>query len=281
MKYLILLLFTIQFLACSKNNSKPDDAVARVNDKYLSFEDLHNVIPPNLSKEDSVVFVENYITRWIKKELIIKQAQLNLTEEDEIEQQVEEYRNTLYIYKYQQNFIIQRLDSIVNDAELKDYYKQYSKEFILDKNLVKSIFVKINKTTPNLLKVKNYLYSKKDENIIMLEELCKESNAEYSYDENWNYFESIISKTPLKIDDEKSFITTNKIVETQDSLYKYFLKITDYKLKGDTIPLDMIKSDIKNLVLNKRKLNLIKDMEKSIYESALNKGEFEIIKNKK
>ncbi len=77
-----------------------------------------------ISDADSAVFVQNYINKWAKKELMFQKAEDNITTElkNEIEKQLEETRINLVIYEYQRQMMLQKMDTVISDEELENYY---------------------------------------------------------------------------------------------------------------------------------------------------------------
>ena len=59
-------------------------------------------------------------------------------------------------------------------------------------------------------------------------------------------------------------------------MYIYFLRIFDHKLPGQIKPLEFVKDEIENIIVNKRKVALAKELEDQIYERAERNKEFEI-----
>ena len=63
---------------------------------------------------------------------------------------------------------------------------------------------------------------------------------------------------------------------TLDSLYTYFVKVNDCKKAGEKAPYEYVTEDIAKIVLNKRKLKLIKSTYEKIYQESLRTNDFEI-----
>ncbi|MCK7537659.1 MAG: hypothetical protein MZV63_45250 [Marinilabiliales bacterium] len=100
-------------------------AVAKAGDRVLYFDQIPlTLVTPGMSKDDSTSAVQTYVRRWSRKELMALRAEENLTSEykDEVTRQLDEMRNNLLIYQYQQQMIIQKMDTVVTESELQDYY---------------------------------------------------------------------------------------------------------------------------------------------------------------
>jgi len=278
MKYLIyLMLITVFFLGCKKekdtSNKKP---IAKIHEKNLYLSDVENIIPDNKSKEDSTMIAENYIRNWIKKQLLLKKAENNLSEENkDIQKQIEEYRSSLLIYRYQQQLINQKLDTTISEGEIQKYYENNTSNFTLDKNLVKVLYVELPKNSPNISSVKSWMKSEKEEDISKLKDYCYQYAKKYDdFDNEWIEFEQLIKKIPIEINNPQRFLKYNKNLEEKDSLFHYFVKFNDYKLKGSPAPVSYVQDKIKSVILNKRKHKLLEKLEKDLYNEALNRNEF-------
>ena len=278
MKYLIYLtLISVFFLGCKEekdtSNKKP---IAKIHEKNLYLSDVEDIIPDNKSEEDSTMIAESYIRNWIKKQLLLKKAENNLSEKNkDIQKQIEEYRSSLLIYRYQQQLIKQKLDTTVSEEEIQKYYDNHTSNFTLDRNLIKVLYVELPQNSPNISSVKSWMKSENEEDISKLKDYCYQYAKKYDdFDNEWIEFERLITKIPIEINNPQRFLKYNKNLEEKDSLLHYFVKINDYKLKGTSAPVSYVKDKIKSVILNKRKHKLLEKLEKDLYNEALNRNEF-------
>ena len=58
-----------------------------------------------------------------------------------------------------------------------------------------------------------------------------------------------------------------------------FLRIFEYKVIGEIAPLEFIKEQVADVIINKRKIALKKELERKIYEEAEQTNAFEIYSN--
>ncbi len=276
--YLIFLFLIINIIACNKKHSG-DKVLAKVYDKYLYLEDIRTLVPAGTNAKDSAIKVNNYIDLWAKKQLLIIAAQENLTEEQQdFERKVEDYRSSLLIYMYKQKIIEQKLDTIVTNKDIETYYNTHQPEFKLTSNAVKCLYVKVLKSLPEVPKVKLWYRSSSKSDSLELEKFGKKYATKYSYFNNdWVSFGDILKEFHSNVQDQKEFLLSRTTIEAQDNEYYYFVNIKAYKLKGELTPLVFVKENIRSIILNKRKVMLIEELEKNIYQNALNKNKLEII----
>jgi len=264
----------------ASNNGKlaNDQPLARVYDKYLYSSQIKNIFPYGLSPQDSLYIVKDHIDKWVRKQLLLYQAEQNLSEEDKnVEQQIEDYKTSLLIYKYEENFINQKLDTIITNDEIAEYYNNYSPNFILNNNLFKGIYIQVPRTSPEIYKIRRWYRSNDPEDLKNLESYCYNYATKYDYyEETWVFFDEILENMPKLYFRPENLLRYRKNFEIKDSTYYHFLKISDYRLASAVAPMEFIKNDIKSILLNKRKIQLIQELESNVYNDALNRDNFNI-----
>src|SRR6056297_1524620 len=245
----LLLFISVLILSCNQNNDTNKQPIAKIHDNYLYLSDIREIIPNNKTEEDSLLIAKNYINNWIKKQLLLKKAELNLPEGmKNVEKEIEDYRSSLLIYRYQQQLIDQKLDTVVDESEMRNYYEENKSNFILDQVLVKATYIKLPINSPNIDNVKKWYKSDDEEHFSRLEDYC------YQYAEIFDNFNG--DWVPLN--------RINNIIPK---------KIKNYRLKGTEAPFNFVEDKMNSLILNKRKHQLLEKLEKDIYNEALNHKE--------
>lgn len=118
--------------------------LAEVENKKLYLHDVSPIFTPNMTSEDSLKILRSYVDQWVKKQLKIKEAERMLEEsQKDIDQMVQEYRNSLLTHKVDQFYVDKNIDTLFTDTQIADYYNQNKADFILDKTLVKARIVRI------------------------------------------------------------------------------------------------------------------------------------------
>ena len=276
---------TVFLMSCNNlpvdfKKDKNKNAIARVYDKYLYSHDIKDLVPKDATPQDSSMIVKSFVDDWIKQNIVLHQAESNLLEEHKnVERQLQEYRNSLITFAYEQELVRQRLDTTVTEQEIEQYYNDNKQNFLLKSNIVKATFIKAAKKTPKIDKLKTWFNSSKEKDRQLLEEFCFQYAIDYSLNDNdWMQFDDLLKRVPIKTYDKEEFLRNNRNIETADSVNIYLIKITDFKTNESVSPLDFVKDNIKNLIINKRKLALIEQMQKSAFDQALKNNDFEIYK---
>ncbi|WP_439183700.1 hypothetical protein [Carboxylicivirga taeanensis] len=258
--------------ACTHSgDSISDEPLVRINETILTKGMVYQAIPDGLSKEDSVIFAQDYINRWIRSELMISKADLNLTpEEKNVDQLLEEYRRSLLIHQYQQKLLEQKYSPLITGSEIKEYYTEMVDNFKLSRPIIKGVFVIVPQSAPNINVLKELYRSDDSEDLIKLEAYCFQNAKKYEvFLDHWLVIDDINKWLPEPIDRPERFIKNNTYYHTTDSLYQYYLSIKEYKLSNEVAPVEFVESKIKAILLNKKRLEFIKQLETDLYDEAL------------
>jgi hypothetical protein len=280
-KIIIVIISFLVFEGCDSilQHQSGNDVVAMVGNKKLRKSQIEMITPPNISKVDSISFVQNYIEKWIKNQLLLEKAEINLDNkiQKNIELMIDNYRTSLLLFQYQQMIIQQKLDTIVEDEQIIEYYNYNAVNFKLDSSVVKAIYIQLPKSLHSKNIVRQLIRSNKEDDIITLEDYCYQNAHNFNMGEDWEYFGSLLQKVPKRIKNRDRFLKNNRYIEATDSLYKYYVAILDYKLTNDTTPVVFVKDKIYDIIINHRKVKLIKDLENNIYNDAVDKKKFTIL----
>jgi len=276
---LILLLISL-FAGCKNNNNKMSRTkVAEVGSTVLYYDELPRLIQRGVNEPDSASIVQNYVNKWAKRQLLMQKAEENLSPElkSEIENQVEETRANLVIYQYQRQMMLQRMDTLITDAELENYYNTNENSFTLGSNIVKALFIKLAFDTPELNRIKTLARSNDQNDLQQLEKFCFQFAEKFDdFNENWVTMDRLSVELQQEIENEENFLKKNTFFETSDSVSVYLISIRDYRLRASVAPFEYVKNDIKRIILNTRRFEFIQSLENGIYNEALKDESFKI-----
>ncbi len=275
----ILILSLVVLTSCSALFKKhTEKAVARVYDEYLYESDLQGIVPKGTPAKDSLTLTRSYIDSWIRQKLMVHQAELNLAPEQmDFSKQMEDYRNSLIIYAYENELVKQKLDTIVPDEEISSYYDANQKNFLLKDNIVQLQYVKLPLKYKNTGRFRKLLLSDNPDDRSLLADLCEKDASDYYLDDqNWILFNDFLKQIPIRTYNQEEFLKNHREVEYQDSMYIYLVRFKDFRIKDNVSPLEMEKTEIHDIILNKRKMELIGRMQEDIYKNAGKKNDFDI-----
>lgn len=252
--------------------------VARVYNQYLYDSELRKNIPAGLKDTDSANAASKYIKSWIERQLLVHNAEQNLGDKKEtIQKRLEEYKKDLLIYTYQSRLVSQKLDTVVNETEITEYYKDNKENFRLKDDIVRLIYVKLDAEAPNINQVRTYMNNWNAENLINLEEYCIQfASNSYLEPNNWLYVDDLLKEVPLRVESRRNLVKNRRLIELEEDGYIYLLKIIDGLEKGEMSPLTFERENIKNMILNKRKVKFLNELKEDFYQSAEQQNNFEI-----
>jgi hypothetical protein len=274
----LLLLSTGCIKSLKDDNSK---LLAKVQNNYLFASEIENIIPDNISPRDSITFVRSFVKDWVKTNVLLHQAQQNLTESQlDFGKQLEDYRNSLIIYRYETKLINQNLDTVVTDNDIEEYYNSHLSNFELKENITRAVYVIIENDSATEMQY-DYIFSLNDSLLFDSLQYYSPLTSITSYLDTtkWVSFISIQQVIPVETYNRELFLKNNRFIKINATHFVYFLKFIDYKIKDDISPLDFKRNDIYNIIISRRKIKLAKEVRNNIYELALKNNEFEIYYN--
>lgn len=278
----LALLTGIGLTGCKHKNKPGNVPLARVGDKYLYVNDFKEIIPKGVSSHDSLLFYQSYINKWVHTQLLLRQAEKNLPEEKlNFKKRLEEYRNSLIIYQYETEYVIQNMDTVVTGKQIDSYYKSHLKDFQLKENIVKTIYAIIDRKredSPQLEKVFWRMFHLPDSILLdSLENYAPVMAEFFSTDtNNWIPFNQLLKVIPIETYNQDIYLKNHRIIRLKDDSKIYLLKFVNFKIKDDISPEDMEANFIRQIILNKRKTEMINQLRTGIFKHAIKQKEFEI-----
>jgi hypothetical protein len=218
------------------------------------------------------------VNNWVSTKLIIEKARQNLKPDQlDFKEQLEKYKNSLITYAYQTEIIKQKLDTVVTDEEIEKYYVEHKRDFVLLRNIVRVMYVVIEndkKVEKKFLK----LFSLPDS--VMMDSLeynCELYAKDYFLDTaTWIPFDDLLKSIPIEVYNKELFLENNRFINIKDKSNIYLVKFIDFKIKNDISPLILEKNNIRNILINKRKVDLVKELRDKLYQNAIRNDEIEI-----
>jgi len=272
-KHLIILAIILLVFSC-KREEKVENAVARIGNKYLLEEDIANRIPSNLNKTDSILYRSNLIKNWATEQLLLIKAKINIDDKNnEIKNLVKTYEKELFIDKYKQAVLQQELDTIIQDEEIENYYEQNKDIYKLNEKLIQLKYIHFNKNLIDRDVIIKLFKSDANEDIDELVDRELEFNSYNFNDSIWVSFKQVERKLPILNEVDK--LKKNQFIQKEDSLGVYLLAVKNILYRNDIAPKSYVVPTIKQMILHKRKLDLIKKIEQTLVNDAISNKQFE------
>jgi hypothetical protein len=275
-------IFLLVLTSCTYFKSeKKQEAIARVGEHYLYKSDIIEIVPKGTSKEDSIVFVHNFINRWASQKLMLETALRNLSDNKlkEYDELIEQYKNDLYTKAYLEEKVKTSIDTVVTETTLKEYYEKQKENFKLSETLVRLQYLNVNKDHPKLVTIKDkfFSYSNKDKKFWDVQSLQFKSFA--FNDTVWVSMQQVYDKLPIVTPENKDeIIRQGQKSQILDNNDLYLIKVVQVLNKNQVSPYNYIKPTLKEFIINQRKLEMMKKIEKDLTNDAIKNKEYEIYK---
>ncbi|MBJ6368332.1 peptidyl-prolyl cis-trans isomerase [Snuella sp. CAU 1569] len=253
--------------------------VARVNETYLYYDDIKDLVSEGTSKADSTLMVQNFINRWATKQLFMDGAMLNLSEakQEIFNKLVEQYKSDLYTKAYIEALVKRSIDTLVTQDEAEAYYESNKEVFKLNEELIKFRYINVDENIIDFKAIEKKFKRFNPDDKKELDSISIQFRSYSLNDSIWIKVSQVIDKIPVITSENKSqLLKKTNFIQLKDSLGVYLMQINDVLMRNDTAPLEYVKPTIDQIVINKRKLELIRELEKDITKDAIKNKQFEI-----
>ena len=277
MKLIYFYLFLL-FSTCSLPTNEESDAVARVGENYLFNSDLEGQIGPRYNG-DSLQITNRLIDDWAEQLLYLKKAEINLssTEKKRLDELVRTYRNDLYVKTYKDKAIQSQLDSVVGQPEIKDYFEQNKANFRTNKDLLRGRYVRVRNENYNLRTIRRSFRRFNDADKVFLDSIALQFTTYSMNDSIWVQASQFFNRLPSISERRyKNFLKNNTFFELQDSLEVYLVVVEEVVMRNDLAPLEYVTPTLKQILINKRKLELMRQFDRDIIEEGLRQNSYEV-----
>lgn len=272
-----VLLLCILALACACNRQVDHGGrtpLVEVEGMYLYIEDLENVKPVELSRDDSVIFVESYIRNWVQDALLWKKAVRNVDGNSEVDEMVEAYRRSLVLHLYQQALMEERLMTEISREEIDSFYRLSPHVYRLEYPLAKGLFIKVPLNGKDVNKVRQWYTRTDSVTVEKIEKYSLQHAVDYLYFyDQWTRIDEVLKKMPVKVSDVSAYLKKFSEIEVKDTAFYYFLHIDSLLEVGDLKPVEYAAGEIREALLNVRQMDFMRKLRNQLYEEAQKKGD--------
>ena len=279
MKRLILLILSCIILAgCSNfSNNNSNNLVARAGENFL----YENDLPEYTSKDDSLIKISSFIETWAKEKVLYDLSIINLSQSKraEIDELVENYKVDLYINSYKDLIVNSKIDSIVTTEQIDSFYTLNINNFKLNENLVKYRYIKVPNDNININRIRRYIVRVNEQDRYFLDSLNFQFADLKLNDSIWFTERDVISSIDFINQYNKSkYFIKNRLFTIEESNYTNFFIVDDILRSGNIPPISYLYERIKSTIVNQRKLDLLKNLNKEILNDALKSRKYEVYK---
>ncbi len=256
------------------------ERMAQIGKEILYKKDVEGLLQDAHTFQDSVNMVNHYIDLWAIDNLLLKKAEEELSgEEKDVEQDLADYRKSLLVFRYQKKFVEERIDTLISTEEIQSYYTNNQELFLLDEPLFKARFIRMRLHSPYLPMVRNIYRSNTLEDLTQLERLCESSAEIYTdYGGKWIAAAELAQDLPVGTETVIKALKPDGYINTRDSLYAYLVSVTEFIPAGNPAPMEHIRSNIRQIIISKRKQQLLKELETRVLKEGWDKQMIKIYK---
>ena len=262
--------------ACTQTvDHKGRQPLVKVGKNYLYQDDLQMVMPVGITGKDSVTFAEEYIRNWVEDILLYQKAEGNIPDNAKIKELVASYRRALVMHTFQEELVNQEVGNAITTDEVEEYYKGNAAAFRAEQPYVQGLYIKVPLQSKRLSSLRS-LYKKNTQDAIDKLEKYGISNAvdyDYFYD-RWLPVSDISLKLPVKeLTSDADYLNKKRNIEVQDTAFCYFLHVENFIPKGEILPLEYAKNEIKEILINLKRVDFINKMRNDLYDKASENNE--------
>lgn len=272
--FLYLMLIPLTFQMCTSGDASDDRVrLAKVGTNVIYLDEAVQGMPQGLSAKDSSAYVQQFLKSRVKELLLYDKALKNIPQGKDIDELVENYRRSLIIYAYQQQVLNEKMQNDITDTEVQVFYENNRDRFSAGHDLIKGIFIKIPKAAPDMAKLKKLYKNSSNEAFSQIEKICVQNGGqfEYFYD-RWVILDDILDKISYDTGKNADFLRTRSTLDVVVGEFEYLLYVDDYVIAGSTAPLEYVKDEVRNIMVNTRKTEFIHRFEQDLLREAEKKG---------
>lgn len=256
-KLLSSMLLLTTLASCSRQ-SETSPVVVSVYDRQLLQADLAGIVPTGMTPEDSLQILTNYVDQWVRQTVLLTKAEKNV--ETDFSRELQQYHDNLLAYAYERQIVDQLLDTHISAAQIRQYYDDHRADFRLKSSIVKAVYVTVPRKSPILKKVQSIIlrpaFAERD--VVELEEFASRHHLAGHFDPtSWMPFYALQRAVPITTYNEQLFLRQNRSITLSDDSLTYCIRFLDYKVTDDESPLELQKENIRSILLNLRKNEII------------------------
>ena len=279
-KIFILILLPALLASCNAISSlvHDDQVVAKVGENKLYKSELERFIPNMIPAADSVRLAEQYINTWAMDLLYLDVAEKELTKAElDVSADLENFRRSLLKYRYEQRYINDRLDTLVTDDQIRQYYEAHEADFELKRPVLKVRFVDVMKDSPNKDAILKMMSSDEYDDVQRADTLARSTALRY-FDSSDTWMDASELATSFGLDYQQmlSCLKGDLIkYEPEDRADVMVAYVCDIRRTG-VAPYEYCTERIRDILMSARKHDLMNSLERDLLENALESKQFVI-----
>ncbi len=254
-KLLTFILFAITLCSCAHKSEEPvqEKYVASFGKEKLTETELMHAIGAFAKGNDSAELADEYIDEWLTERIMYNEASKLLYDTAEIHRKAMQYRRQLFAHEYCRNYIYSNVNMNVTEKEINDYYDKHLNEYVINTTYIKAHYMTISPKIVRYYEIFEKLRKSDLDSEQELGDYCDGPDKNVYFVKEWvelNDFIKLINFSGTIEPYELKYKNTLDFVH--DTLH-YLVKIDDYLIPGDLLPIELAKPRIIQIIMNKRR----------------------------
>ena len=278
-QFVILATLLASFTSCDKfNSANKNRLIARAENHYLYLSDIQKKFNGFDSKEDSMIKVQSFINNWARKKIMFEKSLVNLPEAQlsDLNLLVDDYKSNLFTTTYKESVIKSIIDTIIDPNAIITFYVNNKSNFKLKEPLYRIKYLSFPLDNVDGRQIIKSFKRFEEKDINFLDSLSFQFSNYFMADSIWMKKREIYDKVNLvKADNQEIYLKKTKYYEVKDTLELYLFQMVERLDRNEIAPLSHIESTIKNIVLNRRKIEYLSDFDNEILQDAIKTKKFE------
>lgn len=236
---------------------------------------LSSRIPNELSMEDSTLLSERIVEGWVRKNVLLAQAEKNINEFSSVfEASIAAYRNALLVTQFEREFVASRVDTLVLDEEIEKFHSDYPELFQLKEHVLRAVFLEINEQEEMLDSARAWLTAADSISVPKLEQWSIERGAHFALDvEYWWFLSDVLETVPMQVYRIEDQLKDRRLIEFTEGDSRYLLRILEHRLKDLSSPISIARDRINYLIVQERRRTILEDLRDDLVRDAWANGE--------
>ena len=258
--------------------SGSDRLIARAENDYLYLSDIERQFESFNSKEDSLIKVNNFIDNWARQKLLYEKSLINLPQDkiSELMDLVNNYESSLFRNAYKEFVLKSSMDTLMNQSLNKAYYERNKQNFMLKQPIYRIRHISLPLDNVDRGEITNRFKRFDTEDIVFLDSLSFQFSNYFLADSLWlNQVEIVKQLNFLNLNERSRFLKSPNYFEIEDSLALYLCQLVDRLDRGNVAPFTYVENTIRDIVLNKRKIEFLRSFDTDILQDAIKIKKFE------
>ncbi len=233
--------------------------------------DLEAAFPSGIAGADSVAWVETYVDRWVRDQLKLEEARRRFGHNPADEVLVETYRNSLLTRRLEQAFIDSATgEELYSEDDLQRYYEEHRSDFVLDRSIVQGRVIALPSSFRQRARLRELFADFDEDSRRQVLALVEKNGFSLREFDSWTEYPSFLGALPTRRNETyDDLLSRGGVQEMSDDDTTYYFVISASRTPGQTAPFEMVGEIVRGAVSTRRRAEILRAAEDSIYRSAL------------